>query len=82
MLLRTRRLPRYYGPSYSTPGHDPAKLILNVPGGAQIYRFGDVGANAIPALHLERDKDWQIQDGEAWAVIGTGGGGGKTTLFK
>lgn len=82
MLLCTRRLPQCYGRSYSTLGHDPAKVVVNVPAGAQIYRFGDVGSNATPALHLKKGKGWQIREGETWAVIGTGGGSGKTTLFK
>jgi ABC-type molybdenum transport system ATPase subunit/photorepair protein PhrA len=50
--------------------------VVRIPN-ANIYRFGDPNG-ARPVL---RAVDWTVQDGESWAVVGSGAGE-KTALLE
>lgn len=54
--------------------------IVHIPAGSCIYAFGAPSHTRTPLL---RDVDWTVNDGEAWAIISSGGGGrGKHIIFN
>ncbi|GAW06764.1 P-loop containing nucleoside triphosphate hydrolase protein [Lentinula edodes] len=61
----------------STSSNGKFDTVINIRN-ANVYRFGD-GKYAQP---LFRDLTWTVEDGESWAVIGSGGGGEKTALLS
>ncbi|KAJ3854409.1 P-loop containing nucleoside triphosphate hydrolase protein [Lentinula lateritia] len=61
----------------STSSNGKFETVINIRN-ANVYRFGD-GKYAQP---LFRDLTWTVEDGENWAVIGSGGGGEKTDLLS
>lgn len=50
--------------------------IIHIPK-ANVYRFGDSNASK----PLFRDLEWTVNEGESWAVVGSGSGA-KTALFQ
>lgn len=51
--------------------------VIHVPK-SNVFQFGDPNS-ASPVL---RDLQWTVNEGESWAVVASGSGGQKTTLFK
>ncbi|KAJ3902277.1 P-loop containing nucleoside triphosphate hydrolase protein [Lentinula edodes] len=54
----------------STSSNGKFETVINIRN-ANVYRFGD-GKYVQPQF---RDLTWTVEDGESWAVIGSGGGG-------
>ncbi|KAF5346859.1 hypothetical protein D9756_010558 [Leucocoprinus leucothites] len=55
------------------------KPIIHIPKSSSIHPFGDP-SNRLPVL---RDVEWQVNEGEAWAVMSASSGeGGKRALFR
>ncbi|KAF8802603.1 P-loop containing nucleoside triphosphate hydrolase protein [Phlegmacium glaucopus] len=53
--------------------------IIHIPTGSYIYAFGAPSHTRTPLL---RGLDWNVNDGEAWAIISGGGGRGKKIIFN
>lgn len=54
----------------------PQDVILTIPK-ANVYRFGDPNT----ASPVFRDLEWSVNEGESWAIIGSGSGE-KTSFFQ
>ena len=55
----------------------PRDVVVHIPK-SNVFRFGDSN-KASPIIE---DLEWTINEGENWAVIGSGWGGQKTALLQ
>ena len=60
--------------NYST--NQSSSKIVHIPR-SNVYRFGDANG----ARGVFRDLEWTVNDGESWAVVGSGSGE-KTALLE
>lgn len=59
-------------------GHRSTQDVVNHIPHADVFRFGDSN-RASPVL---KDVDWTVNEGENWAVVGSGSGGPKTAVLQ
>jgi ABC-type molybdenum transport system ATPase subunit/photorepair protein PhrA len=55
----------------------PRDVVVHIPK-SNVFRFGDSNK----ASPIFEDLEWTINEGESWAVIGSGWGGQKTALLQ